>query len=189
MKLRNTIYYVLGLMMSASMLTGCIEEFEADITEEDANLLVVEGAICSGQMNKFYLSRTQPISNVYTPYWVNNANVSVRGTDGSEYIATNNVNGLYVSGNYYACQVGQLNPDVEYYLHIEVDGEVYESEPQKPLRSEKIADVTGVFDKDGSNIDVLVTPAEPFDASETHYYSWTCDETWEVRPEYITSWY
>ena len=189
MKLRNTIYYVLGLMMSASMLTGCVEEFEADIPEEETNLLVVEGAICSGQLNKFYLSRTQPISQAYSPYWVNNAKLSVRGTDGSEYTATSNVDGLYVSGNYYACQVGQLNADVEYYLHIEVDGEVYESEPQKPLRSEKIADVTGVFDKDGYNIDVLVTPAEPFDASETHYYSWTCDETWEVRPEYITSWY
>ena len=90
MKLRNTIYYVLCLMMSASTLTGCIEEYEADIAEEDANLLVVEGTICSGQTNKFYLSRTQPISNVYAPYWVNDAKVSVRGTDGSEYPATKN---------------------------------------------------------------------------------------------------
>ena len=108
--------------------------------------------------------------------------MSVRGTDGSEYPATN-------TDGYYGCQLGQLNADVAYYLHIEVDGDVYESEPQKPLRTEKVAEVTGVLDKSGYNIDVLVTPAEPFDAGETHYYSWTCDETWEVRPEYITNWY
>ena len=191
MKLRNTIYYVLCLMMSASTLTGCVEEYEADIAEEDANLLVVEGTICSGQTNKFYLSRTQPISNVYAPYWVNDAKVSVRGTDGSENPATKNYDFevFEESNGYYACQLGNLNPDVEYYLHIEVDDEVYESEPQKPLRSEKIAKVEGVYDKSGWNIDVLVTPAEPDNTDETHYYSWTCDETWEVRPEYITNWY
>ena len=71
-------------------------------------------------------------------------------------------------------------------LHIEADGEVYESEPQLPLRTEKIASVVGVQDTPDRHIDVLVTPDAPFDASKTNYYSWSYIETWEVHPEYTT---
>jgi hypothetical protein len=110
------------------------------------------------------------------------AQVYVRGTDGSIYQA-------YLAGNYYSCKVGELNPDVEYYLHIETGGEVYESEPQKPLRTEGIAEVKGVQNTPDSNIDVLVTPEAPFESDQTTYYSWTCDETWEVHSDYKTNMY
>jgi len=75
---------------------------------------------------------------------------------------------------------------VEYYLHIETDGEVYESEPQKPLRTEAIAEVNAMQDTPESNIDVLVSPDAPFDPQKTNYYSWTYVETWEVHPDYTT---
>jgi hypothetical protein len=170
-------------------LSGCIEKYEADIAEEDSDLLVVKGTICSGRLNKFVLSRTQAISSavppgsdMYTPRLVTGAKVSVRGSDGSEFKAQDNY-------GYYACQVDALDPDVEYCLHIETDGEVYESVPQKPLPTEKIADVRGVQNTPESHIDVLVTPDAPFDADKTNYYSWTYDETWEVYPEYTTNMY
>jgi hypothetical protein len=107
------------------------------------------------------------------------AEVSVRGSDGSEYKTQ-------AAGGYYTCQLGALNPDVAYYLHIEADGEVYESEPQQPLRTEKIASVVGVQNTPESHIDVLVTPEAPFEAGKTNYYSWSYTETWEVHPDYIT---
>ena len=159
--------------------TGCIEEFEADVPDTESNLLMVEGTISSGKLCTFRLSWTEPINGYTAPRWSIDAKLSVRGTDGSIY---------ETEGDYgkYTCQLGDLNPDVEYYLHIEVDGDVYESDPQKPLRTEKIADVRGVQETKESNIDILVTPAEPFDNSKTNYYSWTYDETWEVRPEYTT---
>jgi hypothetical protein len=166
-------------------LSGCIEEYEADIAKEDSDLFVVEGTICSGKMNKFYLSRAQAINPSKTPHMVTGAKVSVRGSDGSEYIAQNS----YYNYGYYTCQIDTLYPDVEYYLHIEADGEVFESEPQKPLPTEKIADVKGVQNTPESNIDVLVTPSEPFASDQAHYYSWTYDETWEVHPDYITGIY
>jgi hypothetical protein len=78
---------------------------------------------------------------------------------------------------------------VEYSLHIEVDGEVYESEPQKPLRTEEIAEVTGVQNTPYSNIDILVTTEAPSSADEAKYYSWTYDETWEVLPDLTTNIY
>jgi len=163
-------------------LSGCIEEYDADISSDDTNLLVVEGSICSSQLNKFYLSRTQPINTSYSPQMITEATLFVRGSDGSEYKAQ-------LANGYYACQVGDLSSDVEYYLHIEYDGEVYESEPQKPLRVEEIDVVVGIQYTPEGDIDVLVTPAEPFNPNKTNYYSWTYDETWEVHPDYTTDWY
>ena len=176
------------------ILTGCIEEYEADISENDSDLLVVEGTICSGEWNTFFLSRTMPLHSAneadiaYSRYYpgmydmpgiVYRATVSVRGSDGSEIMAQGD-------GGYYGCWIDNLDPNVKYYLHIEVDGDVYESEPQKPLRTEKIADVRGVQNTPESPIDVLVTPEAPFDPDKANYYSWTYDETWEVHPDYVT---
>lgn len=173
-------FYIVAIAMATVLtLSGCIEEYEADISSEDTDLLVVEGTICSGKMNKFTLSLTQAINSFYRHQKVTRAMVSVRGSDGSEYITREN-NGEYT------CRIDTLFPDVNYYLHIEIDGEVYESEPQKPLQSEKIADVTGVQNTRISNIDILVTPEAPLDSNTVNYYSWTYDETWEVHPDYMT---
>ena len=180
-KMKKALYTVLCLMVGVFPLSGCVEEYEADISSEDSNLLVVEGTICSSKLNKFYLSRAQAL-NSYTPHMVLGAVVTVLGTDGSEYRAQTN-------GDYYACWIDRLSPDVEYYLHIETDGEVYESEPQKPLRTEKIADVRGEQLTPESTIDVFITPDDPFERDQANYYSWTYDETWEVRPECRTVMY
>ena len=143
-------------------LSGCVDEYEADIADKDSNLLVVEGTICSGELNKFYLSHTQDLRASHAARMVTGASVSVLGSDGSEYKAQ-------ATDDYYACWIDQLNPDVAYYLHIEADGEVYESEPQQPLRTEKIASVVGVQNTPESHIDVLVTPEAPFEAGKTNY--------------------
>ena len=129
-------YYALCIINYALllMLSGCIEEYEAEIDEEDTDMLVVKGTICSGELNKFYLLQMQALNSPNTPQTVMGAKVSVRGSDGSEYPAQ-------ATNGYYACMVGDLNPNVDYYLHIGIGSEVYESEPQKPLPTEKIADV------------------------------------------------
>jgi len=174
--------YLNFIIVSAAVLmtlSGCIEEYEADISSEDSDLLVVEGTICSGRLNKFTLSRTQAINSFHKPQMVTRAMVSVRGSDGSEYFTREH------KGEY-TCRIDTLFPEVNYYLHIEVDGEVYESSPQKPLQTEKIEDVTGVQNTLISNIDILVTPEVPLDSSQVYYYSWTYDETWEVHPDYMT---
>ena len=178
-RLGKKLYSMVCLTACLLALSGCVEEYEADIPAEDSNLLMVEGTITSGTLCKFRLSRTVPVNSVYSPEMVWGATVSVRGSDGSEYPAQQNA-------GYYACQTGSLDPDVAYYLHIETDGEVYESEPQQPLRTEKIAYVGGVQNTPESSIDVLVTPDAPADASQVKYYSWTYDETWEVRPDFRT---
>lgn len=177
-------YYALCIINFAllMLLSGCIEEFEADIPAKDTGLLVVEGRICSSEMNKFTLSRTQAMNSQDLPRMITGATVSVRGSDGSEYKAQ-------YAGGYYTCQIGPLEPDVEYYLHIETDGEVYESDPQKPLPTEGITNVIGVQSTPESSIDILITPDAPFEPDQANYYQWSYDETWEVRPEYRTDIY
>lgn len=180
--IKETLYSVLCLMTGICTLSGCIEEFEADIPSGDSDLLVVEGTICSSKTNKFILSRTQAINATHIPQTVTGAKVSVRGTDGSELMAQ-------PADGYYSCQVGDLSPEVDYYLHIETDGDIYESEPQKPLRTEKIADIRGVQSTPEGPIDILITPEAPFVPDITNYYSWTYDETWEIHSDYTTNMY
>lgn len=182
MILKKTIYAIFCFIVGVSTLSGCIEEYEADISSDDTDLLVVEGSICSAQLNKFILTRTQAVRSDYQLKMVTGAKVSVHGSDGSEYLAT-------PTNGYYTCQIGTLNPNAEYYLHIETDGEVYESDPQKPLPTEMIAEVKGVQYTQKSNIDVLVTPEAPLETDKSHYYLWTYDETWEVHPDYTTLFY
>ena len=177
------LFYLLLLSFSPSLLfTSCIEEYEADIPEGDSDLLVVEGTICSGSVSTFVLSRTQPVNALDIPRMVVGAKVSVRGSDGSEYVAEDDQ-------GYYSCTIDALDADVAYCLHIETGGEVYESEPQKPLHTEEIADIIGVQNTPQSSIDVLVTPDEPIEADRANYYSWTYDETWEVHADYTTNIY
>ncbi len=172
---RLPFYLFTFLLFTASMMSGCIEEYEADIPADDSDILVVEGSICASQKNTFILTRAMALNSKESPQKVWGAHVSIHGSDGSEYVAVD-------TGGNYTCEVGELSPDVEYYLRIEVDGEVYESEPQKPLRTEKIEDVRGMQLTPDSHIDILVTPAAPLNPDEVNYYSWTYDETWEVHP-------
>ncbi len=182
MKLRKTLYSVICLMAGVCTLSGCIEEYEADISASDSYLLVVEGTICSGKLNQFILSRTQSVYSTEEAQMERRAEVSVRGSDGSVFMTQEN-------GGCYTCWIGTLSPDVEYYLHIETDEDIYESEPQKPMPTEGIADVRGVQDTPESSIDVLVTPEAPLESGRVNYYSWTYDETWEVHSDYTTHMY
>ena len=180
--MRKYRWVITLLFFTTQLLTGCIEEYEADISAEDSHLLVVEGTICANSQNTFILSRTQSLHSSETPEMVRGARVTVRGTDGSEVVAQD-------ADGRYSCSVGTLSTNVEYYLHIETDGEVYESEPQHPLATEKIATVRGVQNTPESAIDVLVTLTAPANADEVKYYSWTYDETWEVHSDYTTFWF
>jgi hypothetical protein len=173
------VNFLLCMIACLFTLSGCIEEYEADIPDEDTSLLVVEGTIYSSTVNTFILSRTMPLKTKGTEQPVTKAKLSVRGSDGSVYYADG------YKGQYF-CEVGKLNPDEEYWLHIEVDDEVYETEPQHPLFTEGIAELSGVQHTPESDIEILVTTDKPANSNQTNYYSWTYFETWEVHPAHTT---
>ena len=45
------------------MLTGCVEEYEADLPESETNLLVVNGTIRSNEKSEFYITRSVPLND------------------------------------------------------------------------------------------------------------------------------
>lgn len=175
------------------MLTGCVEEYKADLPEGETNLLVVNGTIRSNAKSEFYLTWSIPLfynqSSTYnsqgTSYgndysWggqvVYYARVTICGTDGSEYACEIQDNG------YYSCDTPSLDPNVSYYVRIECDGDIYQSDPEKPLHTPDIEKLEYYQKGKLENIQILLTTAEPDDPTQTAYYTWEYTETWEVRP-------
>jgi hypothetical protein len=183
------------IVICACMLTGCVEEYEADLPEGETNLLVVNGTIRSNEKSEFYLTRSIPLNDHSSDYYYVNdsytwdaqtvyyARVTICGTDGSEYACEIQDNG------YYSCDTPALNPDVAYYVRIEYDDDIYQSEPEKPLSTPDIDELEYYQKGDWENIEILLTTAEPDDPTQTAYYTWDYTETWEVRPTRQTSVY
>ena len=92
------IKYFLSVIAGLFLMTGCVEEYEAELPKDDTQLLVVDGTICSNQHNQFRLTLSSSIKNeieydyissYYKPYSepepVIGAKVTICGTDGSVY--------------------------------------------------------------------------------------------------------
>ena len=81
----------MSVILCIFMMTGCVEEYEADIPESENRLLVVDGTICSNQRSQFYLTWSTLLNEVadrdssvnVLPFI--GAKVTICGTDGTEY--------------------------------------------------------------------------------------------------------
>ena len=237
-KISIFIKYVLSVIVCHFMMTGCVEEFEADLPKDETHLLVVDGTICSKQHNEFHLTWSSEIKNEIEyngtvsydkPYDealpVKGARVTICGTDGTEIECTeethtgkrpkigtydaysrlyeyyNSEYGYYYtsdeeeyeefsySSGVYSCDVPELKPDVSYYLTIRYWDDVYQSTPEKPIRTPDIESLE-YFQKDSlSDVEVLLTTAAPDGPDSTIYFTWDYSETWELRPARTTRMY
>ena len=176
-------------------MTGCVEEYEADLPNKETHLLVVNGTICSNQLNEFHLTWSSPIKKngrgylgfiTYSneaPQPVFGAKITICGTDGMEYRCTEQYGS---DAGKYTCDLPKLNPDVAYYVTIECAGDVYKSNPESPIRTPDI-DSFECFQKDSlSDIEVLLTTAASDNPDKTTYFTWDYSETWELRPARTT---
>lgn len=194
-KILSFIKYAIPAVMGAFMMTGCVEEYEAELPDNETHLLVVNGTICSNTFSLFHLTWSTSLNNKKTDYVndylqdtysivdpVLNARVTICGSDGSEYECT-----AYDSG-IYGCYTPELNSNTSYYITIRYDNDVYQSAPEKPIRTPELE--LEYFQKDSlSNIEVLLSTGEPDDPNQTTYYTWEYAETWEIRPTRTTSIY
>ena len=192
------------------MLTGCVEEYEAELPESETNLLVVNGTICSNQYNSFQLTWSTSLNNTinatekdgYYDYYsssyisdekepqpVYGARVTVCGTDGSEYECWDVGADYGIATGVYSNYIPELDSNVSYYLTIQCNGEIYQSTPEKPICTPDIERLE-YFQKDSlSNVEILLTSAAPDDPDKTTYYTWDYSETWEIRPARTTRMY
>src|SRR6185436_12196751 len=74
----------------------CKQEYIPPVNEENANLLVVEGFLNSGQgPTTIRLSRSVGLTDTIQKKFENGAKVNVEGEDGSSFALAGNTNGEY----------------------------------------------------------------------------------------------
>lgn len=198
-KISISIKNILSVIGCLFMMTGCVEEYEAELPESETHLLVVNGTISSGY-SQFHLSWSEPLENankgkdrksysIEDVKPVEHAVVTIHGTDGSEYKCTDDGAEYGYPTGIYSCYMPMLNPDVSYYVIIKCNEGTYRSTPEKPIRTPDI-ETLEYFQKDSlSDVEVLLTTADPDNPDKTSYFTWDYKETWEIRPTRITSIY
>lgn len=168
------------LVWGIVLAVGCVEEFDAGASVGYKEGLVVEGNIISDSTVVFKLSKTLPLSQVNdkTDYASVDAEICVKGNDGTAWIGVRNKPGEY------QVEVGTLKPDVEYCLEILYKGDTYQSEPQKPLEAVGIGGLSfSQPDPEGS----VVIQLETQKGDSPQYYLWYYEEDWEVRTHFRTT--
>lgn len=180
---RSFIPAALSLCIMSGLTTSCIEEYNAVLPSSESDILVVEGSILSDTTSTFYLSLTMPINSPsYKVKNISDATIQLRGTDGTT------VDGKLIYEGKYDIETPKLNANTLYKVVINYDGDTYETEEMKPFPSTDIQTVEFNQKTPEDAVDILVTTAIPTNPSETQYYRWTYNETYEVRPEYISYW-
>jgi len=174
-------------ILCAFCFTSCVEDYEVPVTENVSDILVVEGNIIANTNCKFHLSTLTKLdaSPDYTKtHYVSKAYVMVCGSDGSVLYASNSDANV---GDYNV-YVGDLNPDVYYWLHIKIgydSGQSYSSQPMRPLFTEDVTELTYDTKRADGEVDFAISTADP---GEERYYRWEYDEVWEINTPYRAEW-
>lgn len=185
MKKLRYIVGLIGLCTIVSLL-GCVEKFEATIADKATKGLVIEGDIISDSTVVFRLSKTLPLTQtdenkgLFYDYYISDADLTVKGNDGSSW------QGHFLGKGEYQVQIGVLNPDTEYFLEIQYNGDTFQSEPQKPLACSEIEKLTFSQPDMEGPVSIRLDSKET-DLNETKYYLWYFEEDWEVHTPYATT--
>lgn len=168
----------IGILMCLLWLiqSNCVEQFDTNLPESSTGQLVVEGNIISDSTVIFCLSRTFSLNVESYPQDYNqiHAEVSVIGSDNSCF------NGVSLGNGKYQVAIGSLNKDVSYNLKIVYNGDTYTSEPQRPLETEEIENVSYEQPEDYGDIYIRASTR----SKGTAYYLWSYEEDWEVKAAY-----
>ena len=158
---------------------GCKQEYIPPANEENANLLVVEGFLNSGQgPTTIRLSRSVGLTDTTQKKFERGAKVNVEGEDGSSFALAGNTN-----GEYSISQLPLLN-NIKYRLHIKtINGKEYASDFVPIKVTPPIDSIT--WQKESEGVRLYVNTHDPQNA--TKYYQWEFEETWEFRSAYYSS--
>ena len=176
--MKKSIKYCFCLL--CFILWGCITEYFTSGIDEIADILVVEGIITDDE-TLIRLNRSGMLDNTYylQNYFINTANVYVDWRD--EKTQTNGYieSDPGIHGGRYIFQTGLLNPEREYRLRIELDGDIYHSEYSFPIKTPEIDSIFWVKKGYGQNVSIYVATKDL--DKEVLYYRWTYKEDWEIN--------
>lgn len=162
---------ILLFFLIALSLSACIETYDLPVTEASSSYLVVEGVISEGE-SSVTLTRTSTLNSGFTRH-EKNATVQIENQRGDASITLIEVD----SGQYRASM--DLDRNEQYRLKIyTADDKEYVSAFVPVLTTPQVDSVTwSVVNNNG--IQLYVTTHDP--QSNTRYYRWTYEETWQDR--------
>jgi len=171
--MRTYIYYFYILSL---LCCSCVDEFDADLSSSDTNILCIEGTIKGDCNCIFYLSHSVSLDTDYVTLasvQISDAQLTVKGSDGQSW------DGRLSEAGIYEVAVGSLSASNQYWLEVTWNGNTYTTTPQVPLQTPEIQDLSWELSDDGSLVNILVTPVSS--STEGQYYRWSYEETWEVH--------
>lgn len=171
---------ILFLVISVGFFaSACVEPFSPRIPDRQTDLLVVEGYINAGPgTTRIMLSKVSPLSTA-SQIFEEGAIVRIESKSGANYAVTERGNGIYESDSL------TLPLGDQYRLVIECsNGKTYESEY---INTKVTPPIDSVHWKWEGLLKVYVTSHD--DQAATQYYSWTFQEDWQIRSQYVITHY
>lgn len=175
MKMGRGIGLLFGLFLIGMITTSCLEPFNPDVPAKDIDILVVEGYINADTgITRIRLSRVAPLKAETQLLHENNAQVWIENDASETFQLTARSAGRYETDTLI------LPVDQQYRIVIKLqDGTMYTSEPQTVKITPPIDSIYWEW-KD----QLYVYATSHDDQSQTHYYTWTFVEDWQIRSRY-----
>ena len=166
------------------LLNSCISDFTANLTGYGDLIVVVEGDIVENSMVEIILSRNIPLDTQINYPLVDlfiHAPLYVVGSNGykSEQ-ATYHTRGLH------QVWVGEMDENVEYWLEFEHEGEIYLSNPTKPIKTPPIDSLSWKQATQQGNVTIRISTHDP-NQNGPAYFLWQYEEAWEYTPKLLAT--
>ncbi len=159
---------------------GCVEPFDPPVTDDDADLLVVEGFVnTTDHTASVRLSRALRLAEAAQPAPESGATVTVEETDGTSYPVADRGNGIYSASSPAFVEGKQFR------IHIvTATGNEYISSYVLAKEPPPIDEITWAGESDG----VTIKLSTHDDSRQTQYYRWEFQETWKYNAAFSSDW-
>jgi hypothetical protein len=191
----KSISYIIVLLFSL-IISGCITQFVPE-TDEDQNLLVVEGLITDQpDVNTIKLSRSMPLGKKAILKPLNDCTVSITDDQGNSYLlAEYSSSGIYktdpsvfqgVVGYKYTLHINTNNSTTTHYTYKSLPMEMKAVPPVDSLYYEKLTLVEkNEYSGPKEGCQVYLNTYDP--TGICNYYRWNYIETWKFQLPYMTT--
>jgi hypothetical protein len=184
--------YLILIIVSISLIAGCITQFIPE-TDESSDILVVEGIITDQfRTNRIKISKTLPLGKIVSPKPVKGCIVTITDENNMWYSLKE-----YPTGTYYTDSTefrGHVGG--RYTLRINTGGRIYSSTPMEmfpvPPVDSLYYDRVVITESDEygnreEGCQIYLNTYDP--VKQCLYYRWDFSETWEIRLPYdVKNW-
>lgn len=161
------------LFFTVSVLSSCVEPFDAEVSSKELDILIIDGYINIGPgETRIVLSKVSTLNNGDAIQYEEEAEVYIQNETGEAYLLNETDEGIYTSGEL------NLPENNRYRLYIRLsDGKEYHSTLQAPKITPAIDSIHWEYKPD-----LLYIYANAHDATnESRYYRWSYQEDWQIK--------